>query len=90
MARRALRREKVWQALRSHYYQRLLLLGWGHRKTVLAEYVLMMGTGGSALGLHAFGNDALSLVVLIAWASVYIGLAVLIGRLERQPRASAP
>ena len=90
VARRALRREKVWLAHRTHYYQRLVLLGWGHRKTVLAEYLLMMGTGGSALGLHRFGNDALSLVVLIAWASVYIGLAVLIGRLERQPRASAP
>ena len=90
VVRRALQREKVWRAHRTHYYQRLVLLGWGHRKTVLAEYVLMVGTGGSALGLHGFRNDALSLVVLIAWASVYIGLAVLIGRLERQPRASAP
>ncbi len=33
--------EKVWEAHRSHYYQRLVQMGWGHRKTVLWEYGLM-------------------------------------------------
>ena len=32
--RRLLQGEKVWQAHRKHYYQRLVLGGWGHRKTV--------------------------------------------------------
>ena len=27
--------ERVWQAHRSHHYQRLVLAGWGHRKTLL-------------------------------------------------------
>lgn len=33
---------KVWQAHRSHYYQRLVQMGWGHRKTAIAEYSLML------------------------------------------------
>ena len=45
LIRRAARGERVWIAHRTHYYQRLVLLGWGHRKTVLAEYGLMMVCG---------------------------------------------
>lgn len=39
--KRAIRREKLWQAHREHYYQRLVQMGWGHKKTALAEYALM-------------------------------------------------
>lgn len=39
--KRLLRRERVWQAHREHYYQRLIRMGFGHRNTALAEYVLM-------------------------------------------------
>lgn len=49
LLRRLLRGEKVWQAHREHYYQRLTLAGWGHRKTVLLEYLLMLAVGSSAL-----------------------------------------
>lgn len=49
LIRRLLRGEKVWLAHREHYYQRLALAGWGHRKTVLIEYLLMIASGGSAL-----------------------------------------
>jgi UDP-N-acetylmuramyl pentapeptide phosphotransferase/UDP-N-acetylglucosamine-1-phosphate transferase len=42
LARRALAGERLWQAHRNHYYQRLVRLGWGHRKTALAEYALML------------------------------------------------
>ncbi len=45
LAKRLLKREKFWQAHRSHYYQRLVQLGWGHQKTALAEYVLMITMG---------------------------------------------
>ena len=38
LARRLLRGEKIWRPHREHYYQRLILSGWGHRRTVLAEY----------------------------------------------------
>src|SRR5207344_2645488 len=45
LARRVLRGEAVWQAHRSHYYQRIILTGWSHRRTALAEYALMAGGG---------------------------------------------
>jgi UDP-N-acetylmuramyl pentapeptide phosphotransferase/UDP-N-acetylglucosamine-1-phosphate transferase len=54
LLRRLLRGEKIWQAHREHYYQRLVQLGWGHRRTALAEYVLMVALGALALTLlHA-------------------------------------
>lgn len=42
LLRRMLRGERIWQAHRSHYYQRLVLLGWSHKRTVLLEYALML------------------------------------------------
>jgi len=70
LLKRLLRGEKVWQAHRTHYYQRLIQLGWGHRKTALAEYVLMLGVGTAAIFLL---NQSLVVViaVLMAWAVVY-------------------
>ena len=42
LARRALRGEKIWQAHRSHYYQRVVLLGATHRRLALAACALML------------------------------------------------
>ena len=42
LARRGLRGEKIWQAHRSHYYQRVVLLGASHRQLALAAYALML------------------------------------------------
>ncbi|MBI3529720.1 MAG: glycosyltransferase family 4 protein [Betaproteobacteria bacterium] len=41
LARRLLRGERIWEAHRQHYYQRLILSGWSHRRTALSEYGLM-------------------------------------------------
>jgi UDP-N-acetylmuramyl pentapeptide phosphotransferase/UDP-N-acetylglucosamine-1-phosphate transferase len=41
LIRRLFRGERIWEAHRSHYYQRLVQLGWGHRRTALVEYLLM-------------------------------------------------
>jgi UDP-N-acetylmuramyl pentapeptide phosphotransferase/UDP-N-acetylglucosamine-1-phosphate transferase len=49
LMRRTLRRERIWSAHRDHYYQRLVRLGWGHRRTALAEYLLMATCGVAAL-----------------------------------------
>ena len=48
LLRRMLRGEKVWQAHREHIYQRLVQLGWGHKRTVLLAYGLMLGCAVSA------------------------------------------
>ena len=49
LARRLFRGEAFWRAHRTHYYQRLVQLGWGHRNTALAEYAVMSACGASAL-----------------------------------------
>ena len=49
LARRALRGERVWEAHRQHYYQRLILSGWSHRKTAIWEYALMLACAALAL-----------------------------------------
>ncbi|MBF0187830.1 MAG: glycosyltransferase family 4 protein [Magnetococcales bacterium] len=73
LGRRLLKREKVWQAHRSHYYQWLVRRGWGHRKTVLAEYLLMGSCGISALWLHS-GSTITILQGLLAWGLFYLAL----------------
>ncbi|HMX94425.1 MAG TPA: glycosyltransferase family 4 protein, partial [Elusimicrobiota bacterium] len=51
LVRRTLRGEPVWRAHRTHYYQRLIQMGWGHRKMALVAYGLMAlcAAGGVAL-----------------------------------------
>ena len=51
LARRALRGEKLWLAHHEHYYQRLVRMGWGHRRTMLAEYAFMLLCAGVALAV---------------------------------------
>ena len=90
LLRRLLRGEKVWEAHRSHYYQRLVLLGWGHRRTVLAEYALMLACAGSALlavRLPLVGQISLAMT----WGLIYGFLMWGVGRLERRhATVSAP
>jgi UDP-N-acetylmuramyl pentapeptide phosphotransferase/UDP-N-acetylglucosamine-1-phosphate transferase len=70
LLKRALKREKIWQAHRGHYYQRLVQIGWGHRKTAWFEYALMFVAGLSAL--WAIGKDEFSQIVLVAgWCAAY-------------------
>jgi UDP-N-acetylmuramyl pentapeptide phosphotransferase/UDP-N-acetylglucosamine-1-phosphate transferase len=83
LLRRLWKGERIWEAHRSHYYQRLVLLGWGHRRTVLAEYGLMLNCSASALlavHLPGIGQAALAL----GWLLIYGGLMWGVGRLERQ------
>lgn len=73
LIRRALKGEKVWQAHCGHYYQRLALAGWGHKKTVIYEYVLMLLVGLSAIAM-LYWSEAV-VVGLGIWAVVYALLA---------------
>jgi len=78
LLRRVSRGDKVWQAHRTHYYQRLVQAGWSHRKTVLAEYGLMLAAGMSAMLMLA--NRIPAAAGLIAWAIIYILLACVTDR----------
>ena len=79
LLRRLLRRERVWQAHRDHYYQKLVRLGWGHCKTALAEYALMLGSGLLALAALAL-PAAMQAMALAAAAGAYFTIMVSIDR----------
>ena len=55
LLKRLLRGERIWQAHRTHYYQRLIQLGAGHRRTALLEYLLMAGAAVAALAGNLHG-----------------------------------
>jgi len=73
LIRRSCRREKVWQAHREHYYQRLVRSGWSHRKTVTVEYLLMLAVGASALLLLVYPRWWID--GLLVWGGIYLILA---------------
>lgn len=81
LVRRLIKGEKVWQAHRSHYYQRLVRLGWGHKKTVLLEYVLMVSCAVSAIWASAQPQIGQWLVFGL-WGCIYAGIIYGIGRME--------
>lgn len=85
LLRRALRRKKVWEAHREHYYQRAVLSGWSHRRTVLAEYVVMTLCGGLAILYHG-ATEGSQLIILGAWGTLFLALAGLVSKLERGAR----
>jgi len=83
ISRRLLRGEKVWLPHKTHYYQKLVELGWGHRRTVLAEYTLMIACGGSAM---AAATQSLwrQAVIIAGWAVLYAILIYSIHRVEQR------
>lgn len=81
--KRAWRGERLSEAHRSHYYQRLVRMGWGHRNTALAEYMLMLLASMSALwgiGLARAAQGCL----LLGWAMVYLALMASIDKRWRE------
>lgn len=79
LARRLLRGDRVWQAHKEHYYQRLVRMGWGHRRTAFAEYLVMLAAGVSAVWA-APREPSVQLGVLIAWAVLYAAAMAAIDR----------
>ena len=78
LLRRACAGAAVWRAHKDHYYQRLVQLGWGHRRTALAEYALMVACSAAALAGLGW-TAAAQLALLLTAAVVY---AVLIGAIQ--------
>jgi UDP-N-acetylmuramyl pentapeptide phosphotransferase/UDP-N-acetylglucosamine-1-phosphate transferase len=83
LARRLLHGERVWEAHKTHYYQRLVEFGWGHRRTVLAEYALMLACSASAL-LAAPLATRWQTTIIALWAVIYITLMYRIHRAEQR------
>ena len=86
LLRRLRRGKRVWRAHREHYYQRLVLAGWGHRKTVLAEYTIMLACGVSAVAYTQTG-EPWRLAILLGWVGAYAVLAWGVLLVESRARA---
>lgn len=76
LAKRLLRGERVWEAHREHYYQRLVRMGFGHRGAAWIEYGAMAGCAATALAFRAseaeiqagvLGASALILGAIAVW-----------------------
>ncbi len=76
LARRGLRGEKIWQAHRSHYYQRVVLLGASHRQLAVTVYGLMLTMAALAFVLRSFPQHAAWVLILSAATYLLIFLAV--------------
>jgi UDP-N-acetylmuramyl pentapeptide phosphotransferase/UDP-N-acetylglucosamine-1-phosphate transferase len=72
LSKRIIRKERFWLPHKTHYYQRLVEKGLGHRKTVLLEYGLMLIC--SLLALTASGLDQSIILSIFALAFILYGL----------------
>jgi len=70
LARRALRREPLWRAHRSHHYQRLVLAGWSHGRLLAWSAAIMAASAASALFL-AHSGLMLQCGIILAWVVAY-------------------
>ncbi|MDX9706040.1 MAG: glycosyltransferase family 4 protein [Azospira sp.] len=75
LIRRALRGERLWQAHREHCYQKLVRMGWPHRRLAIAAYILMAACAGGALALR---NAPVPVQVAGLSAAVLIHAAIMI------------
>ena len=70
LLKRVVRGEQFWQAHHEHYYQRLVRMGWSHRKLALNGYGVMFAAAGSALLLLNF-SESVQCIGLLVWVSLY-------------------
>jgi UDP-N-acetylmuramyl pentapeptide phosphotransferase/UDP-N-acetylglucosamine-1-phosphate transferase len=88
LALRIVAGQRFWEAHREHAYQRLSLMGFGHRRTTLVYYALMASSAAVALwgraspgmALHAGG---LALLMITLYAGVRVGSATRIAAERR-------
>lgn len=71
LLRRIHSRHKIWQPHKTHYYQRLAQLGWGHRKTVLVFYGLMLAVAATAILVIL---EDIPVDVLLIWIPIYLSM----------------
>jgi len=75
LVKRLLRRERVWQAHKDHYYQRLVRMGFGHRGAAWIEYAAMAACAAAAVLARRAGPDV-QIGVLGAAAVALIAVAI--------------
>ena len=90
LVRRVLRRERVWQAHRDHYYQRMVRMGLGHRGTAWTGYAVMLLCAGAAL-LGRTQAPGMQATVFLATSAALGAMAIWVDvRWVRFSRAQRP
>ena len=84
LAKRGLRGEKIWRAHRSHYYQRVVLMGASHRQLALAAYMLMLAS--AALAFTLLLQPQLTAWLLALGATLYLLIFWAIDQRWKRPR----
>jgi UDP-N-acetylmuramyl pentapeptide phosphotransferase/UDP-N-acetylglucosamine-1-phosphate transferase len=84
LVRRAAQGRRPWEAHREHFYQRLVGLGWSHRRTTLWAYALMLKCSLLAAVAIWFTASTVQGIVIGLAAAVYIALIACINTLERR------
>ena len=85
IVRRLARGERVFQPHRTHYYQRLLQLGFNHKQVTLVEYLIMVLLGVSAI-LYMRAGDLFAPFASVVWFALFTLAILKIRALERGDR----
>lgn len=85
LIRRALRGERLWEAHRSHHYQRLVLAGWSQRRVMVRAWILMAACAACAV-LAPRLPTADQWLLLAAWGGIYGAIGYRVELAERLAR----
>lgn len=85
LVRRLFRGERIFQPHRTHYYQRLLALGFNHKQVTVLEYGLTVLLGASAVIFFKAGG-LFPVFLCVCWLLVFTSLMLKVRGLERGDR----
>jgi UDP-GlcNAc:undecaprenyl-phosphate GlcNAc-1-phosphate transferase len=85
LLRRLFRGEKIFQPHRTHYYQRLLALGFNHKQVTVLEYALTVLLGTSAVIFFKAGG-LFPIFLCVCWLLIFTSLMLKVRGLERGDR----
>jgi len=89
LVKRTLRGERIGVAHRDHYYQRMVRMGFGHRRTALVGYALMLLCAAAALSGRQQA-PAMQASIFLGTSVVLAAVAVWLDRRwARQPTGSS-
>jgi UDP-N-acetylmuramyl pentapeptide phosphotransferase/UDP-N-acetylglucosamine-1-phosphate transferase len=80
LIRRALTGEKIWQAHRSHFYQRATDRGFSARDVVTRVFAINLGLCSFALATVLFPSWFVTTIALVSGAALVVGLLVTLAR----------
>ncbi len=89
LVRRALRGAPLWQAHRSHHYQRLVLAGWSHRRVMLRAWALMAACAACAVAAPSLTPPD-QWLLLAGWAGIYVLIGYRVRLVEHQSSGGSP